>query len=251
MDGNQRRPRLQGMGSPVRHDHMTRWIEKWLRRRGPGPAARPILLVVGPESSGTRIFTDIFSRHPAALGSDAALRHQDLLDTTWQAVAGRRRRDAVHLLRALPRDRFIVTRRSMPHGSAPGTAARFCEFPDLDGFIDACDSAQRSVFVLVTTRSPAACMASSVAQRASVQGDPELARQQFHAACAAIFRVIARRRLPFLILSVEALVLDGADYVQSLFHLLGLGPGPADLPPARNPNTPRYREFPAATGVRP
>lgn len=226
-------------------------IDWWLRRRAPRSAARPVLLIVGPESSGTRIFTDIFSRHPAALGTDAALQHGDLLDTTWQALADGRRRDAVTALRELPRDRFIVTRRSLPHGQAPGTAARFGEFPDLDGFVTACEAARRSVMVLFTTRSPAPCMASTVAQRASVRGDPELARQQYAAAGAAIVGLIARRRLPFQILSLEALVLDGDDYVQSLFLLLGLGSAPVELPATRNPNRRRYQALRTPAGAAP
>lgn len=226
-----------------------------LRNLVPGSRPRvdamPVLLIAGPESSGTRIFTDIFSRHPLALGADAALEHQDLLDDVWRLLARKRRRAAVTVLSALPRDRVIVTRRSVPHGAMPGVAARYGEFPDLHGFVAACRSAGRSVIVLVTSRSPAACIASSVAQRASVGRDPERARRQYAAANAAIFDVVVRRRLPFLVLSVEALVLDGDEYVQCLFRMLGIGAAPVQLPVLRNPNPARYVEFQAFPGVMP
>jgi hypothetical protein len=226
-------------------------IQHLFQRRYGLPASAPVTLVVGPESTGTRIFTDIFSRHPRALGTDAALQHHDVLDTVWQMLEQGRCRDAARALAELPRERFVITRRSMPHGSAPGVAAKFGDFPDLGRFVQACAAASRRVQLLVTTRSPAACIASSVARRTSVARNPELALRQYGAAYNAIFAVAARHRLPFFIVSVEALVLDGDAYVQSLFALAGMGAAQVDLHAGDNPNTARYREFPALVEAHP
>ena len=240
---------MQGV-RPNRADTMGQ-LGKFLRGFMSRPVAcdaHPIILVTGPESSGTRIFTEILAQHPDVIGTRNAQDHHDVLDHVWQFVARRESRAAARALAEFPRDKTVLTRRSMPHGSRPGASAEYRRFPDLDGFTRVCEQAERPLQMLVTSRSPAACLASSVAQRASVAGNYALAGNQYLAAYNEIFRVALLRRVPYLIISVEALVLDGDAYIQSLFSLCKLPAAEVDLHAAGNPNTARYLEFMCAPG---
>ncbi len=234
---------------PNRPDIM-RQLRTFLRGFGSRTEAftsQPVLLVTGPESSGTRIVTEILAQHPQVFGTRDAQNHHDVLDPVWQLLAHREWRPAVRALADYPRDKALLTRRSMPHGSRPGSSAEYCRFPDLDGFARLCAQAKRPLRMLVTSRSPAACLASSVAQRASVAGSYELAGSQYLAAYNEIFAVAQQQAIPYWIVSVEALVLDGDAYIQSLFRLCKLPIAEVDLRSAGNPNTARYFEFMHAT----
>lgn len=187
---------------------------------------RNILLVVGPESSGTRIMASVLSSHPQVLGSDQGGRHSDALEHIWSLVNDGY--DAASSFRALEPG-WHLTRRSMPHSSMPGAAARFMEFPALGAFLRCADEAGVNVVAVVTTRSPAAHLGSWTASRRSVRQDAQKAVEQYHKAYTAIFAALADR--VFYVTSLEGLTHEGAPYLGGLLGCLGLDPMPAAATP--------------------
>lgn len=206
------------------------------------PTGLRLILIVGPESTGTRAFTEALSAHPDVAGSTDARSHGDLLDPVWQALVDGDRGAARTRLEA-HRDRpVVVTRRSLPHGPRPGAAAEYRHFPPLQAFLDVCLMCGRDPVVLITTRSPLANIVSWARERSSVRGDLEAARRQYWAAYRLLFGICTRGLVPFHLLSLEALALEGSDYVASLFTLLGLPPTaePIDAPRRIDVNLRRY-----------
>ena len=55
---------------------------------------KKMLLLLGPESSGTRVFTSILSKHPKVLGTPEALGHLDVLDPVWQSLENLKTKEA-------------------------------------------------------------------------------------------------------------------------------------------------------------
>lgn len=210
----------------------------------PQATSHRVMLVVGPESTGTRAFTEILSAHPAVAGTTNARTHGDLLDPVWRALV-----DGDH---AAARDRLeghrdrplLVTRRSLPHGPRPGSAAEYRRFPPLQAFLDVVVACRREPVVLITTRSPLANIISWARERSSARGDLQAAFRQYWAAYRLLFGICAKGTFPFHLLSLEALALEGSDYVASLFALLGLPPAPEslDVPRRTDVNLRRYRD---------
>lgn len=200
-------------------------------------ASRDLLLIVGPESSATRLFLEVLSGHPAVKGNPHAVRdHRDALDEVWNALGNGDMDSARARLAELPDRERIATRRSLPHGARPGAPASYLRFPDLEGFADLCRQAGRPLTFLVTTRSAAANLASWTLSRDSTAGRFERAVHQYQAAYRAIFRAIEASDRPFYLLSYEALSSEGEAYVRSLWTLLGLpdAPAPVRLMSGRN-----------------
>lgn len=203
-----------------------------------------LLLVVGPESTGTRVFTELLSAHPAIAGTTDAHSHGDLLDPVWQAL-GDGDRVAASARLATHGDRpLLVTRRSLPHGPRPGAAAEYRHFPPLQAFLDITVECGREPVILITTRSPLANVVSWARERSSVRSDLPAAVRQYWAAYRLLFAICTAATCPFYVLSLEALTLEGADYAASLFTLLGLAPTAAPLHVVRRPdvNLRRYRD---------
>ncbi len=208
------------------------------------PTSPRMILVVGPESTGTRAFTEILSAHPLVAGTTNARTHGDLLDPVWQALVDGDRAEARARLEE-HRDRpLVVTRRSLPHGPRPGAAAEYRHFPPLQAFLDMTVTCRRAPVVLITTRSPLANVVSWARERSSARGDLQAAFLQYWAAYRLLFGICAKGTFPFHLLSLEALALEGADYVASLYALLGLPPTaePIDVPRRTDVNLRRYRD---------
>jgi len=187
-----------------------------------------VVLVAGPESSGTRVFSAALARHSRITGPQDADGHADRLDPVWQALAARDASAAAARM-PRPRGRVILTRRSMPHGAAPGTSARYRTYPKLDAFADVCRDAQLRLALLVTLRDPTANLVSWHKSRASAAGRMEKAYVQYHESLTRLMRFAGRRQLPFLICPLEAYLLDGDAFLASIFAWLGLPQ--EELPP--------------------
>jgi len=184
-----------------------------------------VILVAGPESTGTRVLTDTLSRHPDIRGASAAAAHADFLDDVWTLLARGRREEARAALRAHDGG-VLLTRRSLPHSMREGHGAPFADFPDLDAFADAVRAAGRELFVVVTVRDPVAHLSSWAKNRFSAAGSFASAYEQYRESFSLVFDLVTRRGLPFLVAPLEALVLGKERYVEALCRLLGLAPHP-------------------------
>lgn len=191
----------------------------------PPPApGRRVIVVVGPEATGTRAITGLLSSHPAITGTTDAATHGDLLDPVWAALGAGDAATAEERLRALEDREILLTRRSLPHGLAPGVPAEFGRFAPLEAFLDLAAACGRAPVVLITTRSPLAHVVSWARERASVRNDPAAALRQYWAAYRLLFDICARGTFPFHIVPLEALAFEGDAFVASLFTLLGMPP---------------------------
>lgn len=210
----------------------------------PQATSHRVMLVVGPESTGTRAFTEILSAHPAVAGTPNARTHGDLLDPVWQALVDGDQAAARGRLEEHRDQPLLVTRRSLPHGPRPGSAAEYRHFPPLQAFVDLLITCRREPVVLITTRSPLANIVSWARERSSARGDLQAAFRQYWAAYRLLFGICTKGTFPFHIVSLEALALEGPDYVASLFAVLGLPPTaePIDVPRRTDVNLRRYRD---------
>lgn len=175
-----------------------------------------LILVTGAESSGTRWISSLLSQHPEITGPDGG--HEDPLDDFWA-----RRTDEIP-------EGNIVTRRSLPAGVDKGKAEYldFEDFTRLEKF---------EPVTIVTVRHPWANMHSMVANRASVSRRFDKAMNQYRAAYLWLFEFLLRNQCPYLILPLEALVLDGEGAVQSIFRLLGFKPCNVKIEPDLHVNS--------------
>ena len=205
--------------------------------------AERIVLVVGPESSGTRIITELLSLHPEVKGSENARKHLDALDSFWTALADGRDHDAAKSFPQHDRSGVIVTRRSMPCGDAPGSKARYMAFPNLAGFHSIVRAQGLELFTLVTTRSTAANLGSWVDSRASVDGSVEKAKSQYEAAYREIFDFILTSRCRFSFVSLEAFIHETDSSIRSLYQLLGLSAFEPSVNLHSDVNEERYRWY--------
>lgn len=203
---------------------------------------RTLILIAGPESTGTRIFTEILSAHPQVLGTPDASKHGDVLDAVWEHLEKEELVEAARALAALGEAPVVVTRRSIPHATGD-TLAHFMTFPRLDALFALCQALDMALVVLITTRSTAANLASWTVQRASAANNLGKAKVQYEAAYRLLFEFLVTHDVPFFFLSLEALVLDREAYVQSVFQLLGLPPHDQPLELRANPNARRYEWY--------
>ncbi|MEX0910002.1 MAG: hypothetical protein WDZ75_01775 [Candidatus Paceibacterota bacterium] len=185
---------------------------------------KKVLLLVGPESSGTRILVDVLSQHPSINGSsDAVETHRDSCDDAWRLLEKGDETQAGDVVAELfETTDMLVTRRSLPHGSE-GAAAEYLRFPDLDAFLRLSFAHGWEVVVLLTYRSAVPNLMSWTQKRQSVQGNFEHAVAQYHAAYRHVFNVLNKyQNVSFYFISVDSLVLDGEPYMESIYQLLGL-----------------------------
>ncbi len=185
---------------------------------------KKLLLLIGPESSGTRVFAEILSGHPMILGTPQASEHYDVLDDVWKELGAGHIERARRAFPDLQEAEYVLTRRSMPHARAINEAARFMDFANLWGLHELCRRLGLDLVLLITTRSAAANLASWTINRASPGGSLKRAKEQYHAAYRYLFEFLIKSEVPFFFLSLEALLLDRQEYVQSVFQLLGLYP---------------------------
>jgi len=202
--------------------------------------ARKLALVIGPESSGTRILTAILSQHPKILGTPDASPHGDVLDEVWRQIA----QGDVEKAREVfpnPADReCVLTRRSLPHALNVGEPARYMDFSNLAGLHALARQLGLDLILLITTRSTAANLASWTATRSSPGKSLDKARQQYFASYLHIFSFLQETGVPFFLLSLEAFLLDRHEYVQSVFQMLGLDFHPLEITARADVNRSRY-----------
>jgi hypothetical protein len=181
---------------------------------------RCVILVTGPESSGTRWISSIISQHPDINGTDGS--HADPLDYFWN----RQYND-------IP-EGLTLTRRSLPaaKGNRP---AHFLDFEDFDRLYRNCDDLK----VIVTVRSPYCNIKSWADSRASTLGYEDRAIQQYWRAYEHIFNFIDCKKLEFWLLPYEA-VTASTRAVSELYPLLRLPPYSVEYV-AQDANAARYR----------
>lgn len=183
-----------------------------------------LVLIIGPESTGTRLFTSILSQHPQVLGTPDAKEHDDLLDEVWLKLEEGNMESALACLPDLQGYEYLLTRRTIPHGQPHVNGTTLMDIPPLQALQCLCVQAGLDLILLVTTRSTAANLASWTLARASSGGSLKRVQWMYRSAYWYIFDCLFRHggRAPFLFLSLEALLLDQQAYIQSVFQLLGL-----------------------------
>lgn len=152
-------------------------------------------LVLGPESSGTRLLTRVLIS-AGCLGNDG---HEQVFDLGLPA----------------PNGTPIVWRRSVPHRHTP------LDLPALLRSLAGYD-----VSAVITTRDWRAMAQSQVA--APHASSLEQARAQISEAYLSIFSQLKDTRLPFTVASYESLVLHPERAQRALLDELGL-PAPSNL----------------------
>lgn len=180
------------------------------------------VLIIGPESSGTRFLTEILAAHPQVLGSEDASQHEDVLDDVWFWIQKGKAKKALSCFPAGDQE-VVLTRRSMPHALRPNKAARYRDFVDLDLFNRVVRERCSDLTILVTARNPVANLASWTLSRHSAGKDIDRAITQYQECYAEIFRFVGQTGTPFLVVPMESVLLDPcAQYVNCLFRALGL-----------------------------
>lgn len=183
---------------------------------------KKLCLLIGPESSGTRVITSILSQHPHVLGTPEASGHLDILDDVWLALESNHLSAALSAFPAMQDYQCVLTRRSMPHARVYGEPAIYMNFSDLFALKKLCDKKQLDLVLFITSRSYIPNLGSWTQNRLSAQRSLEKAELQYQASYRYLFDFIHKSRLPYYMLSLEGLILDGQEYVQSLFQILGL-----------------------------
>jgi len=206
-------------------------------------AGKRTVLVVGPESTGTRVLTSVLTQHPSVFGAVDAPNHEDVLDEVWRYVqSGDLDLATEHFPKA--QGKLLLTRRSMPHGAGPGALARYNDFANLSGFHEVHRRVGRQLELLITVRDPIGNLSSWARSRASAAGDMSRAFVQYQQAYRHVFAFIAAYDVPFLCVPLESLLLGGTDLANALAAALGL---PAcdklRFSPRKSVNTKHYSSF--------
>lgn len=144
-------------------------------------------LVLGPESSGTRMMTEIL----IAAGCDGDAGHEQRWDTES------------------PTSDRIVWRRSAPHGGG---------WPNIDGMVWELRRLGYSVFAIVLNRDWTA-MAKS--QGESWGHTFESAIRNIRSAYPHIFSDLRIKNVPYICVSYESLIQRGPQVLSPLFEILG------------------------------
>lgn len=152
---------------------------------------RSAFLVLGPESSGTRLATSIL----IAGGCYGSADHHQPFDHSPFGDLNP-----------------VVWRRSVPHAG---------EWLDLDSLMRKCTG--RTVHAVITTRDWHSTVQSQIA--APHAQDAEESRRKIQQAYKGIFGELSRVRIPFTVLSYESLLLNPIGTQQWLWDELGLQGG--------------------------
>lgn len=149
-------------------------------------------LVLGPESTGTRLATSIL----ISGGCYGSAEHVQEFDTE-------------------PFGDFdpVVLRRSVPHGG---------EKLDIVDLVSRCRD--RRIFAVITTRDWTCAVRSKIKayKRVSVEVDEQSANQDILEAYLSIFDGLKKYSIPFMMLSYESLVTWPDEVQSSLLHSIGL-----------------------------
>ena len=201
------------------------------------------LIVLGAESSGTRIVTTALSTLKDADGCSTALDHDDLLDEVWDAVARGKKRHARNLLGQLAQHNILITRRSLPHGRLDNLPAQYMVFPKLKQMIKFLQKEGYEVNLMITTRSAAANIQSWAKNRLSAGKDLQKAINQYNASYRLVFKAIEATEVRYYFVSLEGLYLEGVDYLNSVLPLFGIFEKLEPIPLKDSSNPERYEEL--------
>ena len=183
---------------------------------------KKLVLIIGPEATGTRLLTEIFSQHPKILGTKNASSHHDCLDLVWKELEAGNIEKAITLMPDIQEFECILSRRSLPHSLEVGKAAKFMKFTNLKNLRKLCLAMDLDLILLITTRSAIAHLTAWTLTRSSTQKSWQNAELQYHRAYLYLFSFIKRYKTSFYFISLESLLLDREKYVQSIFQLLDL-----------------------------
>lgn len=201
-----------------------------------------LVLIIGPESTATRAFTEAFSNHANILGTNNAKEHIDILDPVWFELEKNNINEAVKKF-PTNNDKIIVTRRSIPHGIKPGEAAKYMTFPNIYMLYQLCKKIEYRLFILITTRSPIPNIISMAKNRRSTNGEVEKAFNQYQMAYKKIFEIINKYQIQYFIISVESFLLDQANLILSLHKYFGIALKDIKTDVKVNINKQHYIEF--------
>lgn len=201
-----------------------------------------LVLIIGPESTATRAFTEAFSNHANILGTNNAKEHIDILDPVWFELEKNNINEAVKKF-PTNNDKIIVTRRSIPHGIKPGEAAKYMTFPNINMLYQLCKKIEYRLFILITTRSPIPNIISMAKNRRSTNGEVEKAFNQYQMAYKKIFEIINKYQIQYFIISVESFLLDQANLILSLHKYFGIALKDIKTDVKVNINKQHYIEF--------
>lgn len=191
------------------------------------------ILVVGPESSGTRWLAGALSQHPDIIGPSGG--HEDPLDEFWSGA------EVENIDELGFAQKFLLTRRSVPSGHLYNSAAEYMEFDDLSRLKDLCRRSGYVLQVLITVRSAEANISSWESSRVSAGGSRRQARTQYLSAYRHLMKwLCSDDTLPFWFYSFEAVLLEGNTYINSLYRLLGLSEFEVSLNSDISTNIRRY-----------
>ncbi|ADI74112.1 hypothetical protein Metev_1243 [Methanohalobium evestigatum Z-7303] len=201
-----------------------------------------LILLIGPESTSTRLFTEIFSQHPDILGTENATTHVDHMDQVWDLVENDCITDASEILPINTEHKYILTRRSIPHGK-DNKPAEYMKFPNLENFYETCQLKNLPLILLITTRSVVPNLISWTYERASSNGLFENSKNQYWESYKYLFSIINKYNIPFYFVSLEALIYEEQNYINSIFQLLGLSHFQLNKELRKDVNTNRYKLF--------
>lgn len=181
-----------------------------------------VIIVVGAESTATRFLTGLLSKSTDIIGEKEPKKHWDYFDEIWELIE---RKNYDRIKSIFPKNnKHYVTRRSFPHALYPGDPAFPYEFPPLGEFIRICKQNGFQPILLITTRSPLPNLISWKTQRSSAENSMLTAFNQYQSTYRYIFHVIQQTDTPYLIISQEALMYEKAAYLNSILHLIDIGP---------------------------
>lgn len=147
-------------------------------------------LVLGPEGTGTRLFTRILIN----AGCEGSAGHRQKFDGT------------------LPTQDCIVWRKSFPHRNCwPCITTMVSELRDKD----------YTVHAFVTNRNWHAILESR-GPRHEAGGGTKAVYQHLQKSYPLIFQGLAEAKVPFIVVSYEEMLLRGATYIEKVLELWGL-----------------------------
>ena len=191
---------------------------------------KKVIVVTGPESSGTRWITSVLSQSPHVQGM-TNVGHKDPLDAWWD-------KDWTASLEAMVSHKWttpaVLTRRSYPHGADH-------HIPNYESFLMQCKNAGFAPIVLPIVRSPLANMKSWVTSRSSVRGHLGNATKFYEDFYREVLAATAVTQVPFSMISYEGFLLEGPDYANAIYRWLGLPEHYAEVG-AKNGNYKHYKD---------
>ena len=195
-----------------------------------------LILVLGPESTGTRWLSSVFSKHPDVEGPSG--KHDDKLDKFWFSKKECDFLNAVNIS-----SEALLVRRSIPAGIEPGKKAKFGVFQEFSQLANFCKKYNIVVQVLITTRSILPHLNSWTKSRASVDKSLVKSYIQYQMVYRYLFNWINEYRLSFLLVSLESAVYEGGEFISGVWRFLGLKPYEIAIEGNKRVNTVHYDEL--------